>query len=617
MSEERHTQAGDAAPHVLHHLEDMLVLAVLAVMAMFPLVEVVGREFLGGGVPGSIPIVLQMTLWITFLGAALAARSNRLLALATDTFLPEPWRSRVRLATSFVAVVITALLCLASADLVRVDYSFGDRAAWSIPVWVFASVMPLSFLLISVRLVHHAAWNWPRRLVAAAGLPVAAALVWLPGIDAQSLMLPFGVLILVATAFGMPIFTAIGGAALLLFWAEGTPMSAVPGEAYRMSTSPMLPAIPLFTLAGYILAAGGASQRLLRLSTALVGWMPGGLAIVVTLVLAFFTPLTGASGVTILAMGGLLLPMLVKGRYTDRSSVGLVTVSGSIGVLFPPSLPVILYAYYAELDLDRLFIAGIVPGLILVMAVAAWGAWRGVVSGAQRSPFSARELRESLWQAKWEVLLPVVILVGIFGGFATLVEASAITVLYALIIECVVYRELHWRRDIVRVAIESSTLIGGFMIILGVALGLTNYLIIAQVPMHTLAWVQEYIQSPYVFLLTLNLLLIVVGALMDIYSAIIVCVPLIAPMAAAYGINPVHLGIIFLVNMQLGYLMPPMGENLFLSAYRFDRSLVSIYRCTLPYVVIILLVVLLITYVPGLSMWLPETVIGVSETGRR
>jgi C4-dicarboxylate transporter DctM subunit len=606
--EEPHPDTGGTRPHLLHRLEDLLALTVLAVMTIFPLVEVVGREILTSGIPGSISIVLQMTLWITFLGAALAARSDRLLALATDTFLPPPWRSRVRLTTSFVAVVITALLCMASLDLMRVDFRFGDRAAWSIPVWVFTAVMPLSFALMVLRLVRHAADDWRRRLVPAAGIPAAAALVWLPGIDPQAMVLPLGAVILVATAFGMPIFAAIGGAALLLFWGEGTPISAVPGEAYRMSTSPMLPAIPLFTFAGYILATGGASQRLLRLSTALVGWMPGGLAIVVTLVLAFFTPLTGASGVTILAMGGLLLPMLVKGHYADRSSVGLVTVSGSIGVLFPPSLPVILYAYYAELDLDQLFIAGIVPGIILVLAVAAWGAWRGVASGAQRSPFSARELGRALWSAKWEVLLPVVILTGIFGGFATLVEASAITVLYALIVECLVCRELDWRRDIARVAIESTTLIGGFMIILGVALGLTNYLIIAQVPMHTLEWVQAYIQSPYVFLLTLNLLLIVVGALMDIYSAIIVCVPLIVPMAAAYGINPVHLGIIFLVNMQLGYLMPPMGENLFLSAYRFDRSLVSIYRSTLPYVAIILVVVLLITYLPGLSLWLPEAV---------
>jgi tripartite ATP-independent transporter DctM subunit len=279
-------------------------------------------------------------------------------------------------------------------------------------------------------------------------------------------------------------------------------------------------------------------------------------------------------------------------------------VSGSIGVLFPPSLPVILYAYYAELRLGDLFIAGLVPGVVLVVVVASWAAWTGTREGAVRSQFSGSELLGALWGARFEILLPVVILVGIFGGFATLVEASALTVLYAFVIECLLFRELHWRRDIIRVVIESATMIGGFMIILSVALGLTNYLIIAQIPMHVLSWVQEFIESPYVFLLMLNLLLIVVGALMDIYSAIIVLVPLIAPMAGAYGIHPVHLGIIFLANMQLGYLMPPMGENLFLSAYRFDKPLAEVYRCVLPYLGIILVAVLAITYIPALTLWL-------------
>jgi tripartite ATP-independent transporter DctM subunit len=371
-----------------------------------------------------------------------------------------------------------------------------------------------------------------------------------------------------------------------------------------MSTAPMLPAIPLFTLAGYILSTGGSSQRLLRLCSALVGWMPGGLAIVVTLVLAFFTPLTGASGITILAMGGLLLPMLREAHYTERHAIGLVTVSGSIGVLFPPSLPVILYAYYAELTLDRLFIAGLLPGFVLVTVVAAWGAWRGWRGGAVRTPLQGRALGIALWDAKWDILLPVVTLTSIFGGFATLVEAAALTVLYAIVVECLVYRELRVTRDIPHVALESVTMVGGFMIILGVALGLTNYLIIAQIPMHALAWVQERIHSPALFLLALNVLLIIVGALMDIYSAIIVVVPLIAPMATAYAIDPIHLGIVFLANMQLGYLMPPMGENLFLSAYRFNQPLARIYRSTFPYVVILLGAVLLITYVPWITLWL-------------
>jgi tripartite ATP-independent transporter DctM subunit len=303
-------------------------------------------------------------------------------------------------------------------------------------------------------------------------------------------------------------------------------------------------------------------------------------------------------------MGGLLLPMMLEARYSERDAVGLVTVSGSIGVLFPPSLPVILYAYYAELTLDRLFIAGLLPGLVLVAVVAGWGAWSGWHGGAVRTPFQARKLGIALWEAKWDIMIPVVTLTSIFGGFATLVEAAALTVLYAIVLEYLVYRELSVTRDTTRVAIESATMVGGFMIILGVALGLTNYLIIAQIPMHALAWVQEFIHAPALFLLALNVLLIVVGALMDIYSAIIVIVPLIAPMAAAYGIDPIHLGIIFLANMQLGYLMPPMGENLFLSAYRFDQPLARIYQSAFPYVVILLCAVLLITYVPAITLCL-------------
>lgn len=586
-----------------HRLEDGVCVVVFGVMGVLPLVEVVAREGFGMGLAGSIPIVQHMTLTISFLGAALAARTGRLLALSTGAFLPARWRSVAETMQAFVSVAVTTLLAFASAQLVGIDRTYGDIAAWGIPIWIFTAVMPIGFVLIAVRLALCASSTRIGAMIAALGCVVPLVFLLGLGPDNTALVSVLGVIIIAATLLGMPIYAALGGAALLLFWQEGTPISAVPGEAYRMSTSPMLPAIPLFTLAGYVLAAGGSSQRLLRLFSAAVGWMPGGLAVVVTLVLAFFTPLTGASGVTILAMGGVLLPMLMRSRYTEANALGLVTVSGSIGVLFPPSLPVILYAYYAEIDLDEMFIAGLIPGILLVIAVAAWAAWRGVAGGATRTTFDGRELGGALWHAKWDVLLPGVVLLGIFGGFATLVEAAALTVLYALVLECVVFKELPWR-EVVRVGVESAAMIGGFMIILSVALGLTNYLIIAQIPMQVLEWVRAAIESPYVFLLLLNLLLIVVGAAMDIYSAIIVVVPLIAPMAMVYGIHPVHLGIVFLANMQLGYLMPPMGENLFLSAYRFNKPLAELYRYVLPYVGIIAVVVLIITFVPAFTLWL-------------
>lgn len=589
---------------VFERLENGLSLLVLGIMCVMLLGEIVAREWFGRSISGSVAIVQHMTLWMTFLGAALAARSDRLLALSMGPYLPARWRQGVKVLTALLAVGVTSCLFLASLQLVQIDHTYGDTVAWGIPVWVFSAIMPLGFAMIIGRLIWHAAAAWRGRVLAAMGLCTPLLFGLVPELQIAGWILPVSAIILLGTAVGMPIYAALGSIALLLFWEEGTPIAAVPGETYRMSTAPMLPALPLFTLAGYILSAGGSSQRLLRLCAALVGWIPGGLAIVVTLVLAFFTPLTGASGITILAMGGLLLPMLREAQYTERHAIGLVTVSGSIGVLLPPSLPVILYAYDAALPLDRLFIAGLLPGCVLVTVVAAWGAWRGWRGGAVRTPFEGRARGLALWDAKWDLLLPVVTLTSIFGGFATLVEAAALTVLYALALACLVYRELRVSRDIPRVAIESATMVGGFMIILGVALGLTNYLIMAQIPMHALAWVQAFIRSPGLFLLALNVLLIIVGALMDIYSAIIVIVPLIAPMAAAYAVDPIHLGIIFLANMQLGYLMPPMGENLFLSAYRFDQPLARIYRSTLPYVMILLGAVLLITYVPWITLCL-------------
>jgi tripartite ATP-independent transporter DctM subunit len=331
--------------------------------------------------------------------------------------------------------------------------------------------------------------------------------------------------------------------------------------------------------------------------------MPGGLAVATTLVLAFFTPLTGASGVTILSMGGLLLPVLVRAKYPERPAIGLVTVSGSIGLLIPPSLPVILYGVTAGLSIKELFIGGAIPGLLLILLVASWGARVGTRSGAVRTPFDAREARGALWEAKWELLLPVAILGSYFGGFATLVEAAALAVVLTLLLECVIYRELSIVRDIPKVFVECATLVGGFLIILGSALAFTTHLILAEVPMHALALVRTYIDSPLVFLLALNVFLLIVGGLMDIYSAIFVVVPLITPMAAAYGIDPLHLGIIFLANLELGYLTPPMGENLFLSAYRFDQPLPTLFRSVIPFWVLLLVGVLLITYVPALTLW--------------
>ena len=589
---------------VLARLEDAASVIVLVSMVGLALLEAVARTWLGGAIPGSIVVVQHLTLWITILGAALAARTDRLLALSTRSLFPAWIRPGIQIFTSGLAAGVTACLVLASLDLVRIEREAGDVVAWGIPVWVALAIMSAGLALIAGRLIWGAATNLKGQTLAALGLLIPVAFGFVASLDQPDLLFPALLLIVIATALGLPIYTAIGGAALLLFWYDGTPITAIPNETYRLTVNPLLPTIPLFALGGYILAEGGASRRLMRLFTAFFGWMPGGLAVVTTLVLAFFTPLTGASGVTILSMGGLFLPVLTRARYPERTSLGLVTVSGSIGLLFPPSLPVILYAFYVNQPLERLFIGGFLPGVLLVSVVAGWGAYQGWSHGAPRSEFRPREAASAVREARWELFLPVLILIAFLAGVvASLVEVAALVVGYALLVECLVYRDLGISRDLPRIFRECASLVGGFMIIICVALGFTEFLILAEVPTQALDWVQTHIDSPWVFLLALNVFLIIVGALMDIYSAVIVVVPLIAPMAAAYGIDPTHLGIIFLANMELGYLMPPMGENLFLSSYRFDKSLTQVYRSTLPYVVILLIAVLLITYVPSLTLW--------------
>jgi tripartite ATP-independent transporter DctM subunit len=398
----------------------------------------------------------------------------------------------------------------------------------------------------------------------------------------------------------------LGGAALILFWGAGQPVASISLDHYRLVTNPTLPTIPLFTMAGYFLAEGGASKRLIRVFQALVGQFRGGPAIVTALVCAFFTSFTGASGVTILALGGLLMPILLAARYSEKTALGLLTGAGSLGLLFPPCLPLILYAIIARITIEQMFLGGIVPGVLLVAMTAWWGVRQGSKEAAATKAFDAREAARALWDAKWELLLPVVALASLFGGFATPVEAAALTALYAFVVETFIYRDLKILRDVPRVMSECGLLVGGVLLILGVALGFTNYLVDAQVPMRALEWVTASIHSRWLFLLLLNVLLLIVGCLMDIFSAIVVVVPLIVPMGEAFGIDPVHLGIIFLANLELGYLTPPVGLNLFLASYRFGKPLSEVYRAAVPMLLVLLTGVLLITYLPPLTTTLPR-----------
>jgi tripartite ATP-independent transporter DctM subunit len=557
---------------VINRMEDLLPILILAVMSILPLIDSLGRLVGRNGISGSIVLVQHLTLWIAVTGAMLAARSDRLLALSTQSMLPDKFSRPIKLVTSALAAGVTTCILLASLDHVRIERNAGGIVSWGIPVWVMISIIPISFAVLTGRLIWHAASSTRGRLLASIGLLIPLSFELFTSAGDTGVLIPACLAILIATALGMPIFASIGGAALLMFWLDGTPLNSVPMQAYRLTVSPMLPAIPLFALAGYILAEGGSSKWLTRLFSALVGWMPGGTAFAITLVLAFFTPLTGASGMTILSMGGLFLPILLKAGYPYKTSVGLITVAGSIGLLFPPSLPVFLYAFKAEQSCRDLFVGGFLPGVLLVLVVGGWAALRGHFSGATTTPFRFSESIAAVCESKWELLLPVALLACFAGGYATLVETAALTVLLAFVIECLIHKDLRILHDLPRVFVECATLVGGFLIILCVALGFTNYLILAQVPDLALTWTQAHIQNPRLFLLALNILLVIVGALMDIYSAIIDVVPLIAPMAAPYGNNPIHLGIIFLSNMELGYLMPPWEK------ISFFRLTVSINR---------------------------------------
>ena len=410
--------------------------------------------------------------------------------------------------------------------------------------------------------------------------------------------------IVICALCGAPLFIIFGALAMLMFAINGIDTQAVIIEMLRMASAPTLIAIPLFTFAGYLLAESKSPQRLVNLYRALFGWMPGGLAICAFVICAFFTSFNGASGVTIIAIGGLIYPLLIQQGYKERFSLGLLTTGGSLGLLFPPSLPLILYALMAQVNVDALFLAGIVPGLFLILLLSLYSVRAGFKFKVERQPFDPRLVWPAIKGAAWILPLPFLILGGIYGGFFAASEAAAVTVFYVLFVELFIYRDLKLTRDIPRIATESMILVGGVLVILGCALGFTNFLVDQQVPMKILEYMRQFISSKLVFLLALNVFLLIVGCLMDIFSAIIVVVPLIAPIAKEFGVNPIHLGIIFLTNLEIGYIHPPLCLNLFISNLRFKKSILQLSVAVLPFLAILLTALIVITYVPDLSLWL-------------
>jgi len=411
-------------------------------------------------------------------------------------------------------------------------------------------------------------------------------------------------LILIALALlGLPLFIALGAGGIYASFTSELDPSGLIIELYRLANQPNLITIPLFTFAGMTMAAGGGPKRLIKLFNALLGWMPGGLAMAAIVSCAFFTAFTGASGVTIIALGGLLYPLFIQSNYSEKFSLGLLTSSGSLGLLFPPSLAILLYGIVSGTSIDELFLAGIVPGLILLVLLSLYSYKSSLAWHAPTNSFSFTSLLSAARESIWDIFLPVLVMLGIFGGFVTVSEAAAVTATYALFIESVIYKEINLKNNLPNILIDTAKLVGSILIILGVAMGLTNILIDSQLPSRLLDFTESYIDSQLQFLLALNVFLLLIGAMMDIFSAIVVVVPLIMPLANRYQVDPVHLGIIFLANLEIGYMTPPVGINLFIASQRFGKSILTLFQSTMPFLLIMLIWLLMISYVPGLTLW--------------
>jgi C4-dicarboxylate transporter, DctM subunit len=410
-------------------------------------------------------------------------------------------------------------------------------------------------------------------------------------------------ILIVLILLGAPLFAVIATSAIIGTHSDGANLSVVVSDFFQLSETPVLVAIPLFTFAGFVLSAGQAPRRLVRLSQALLGWLPGGLAIISLVACALFTAFTGASGVTIIALGALLLPALRQSGYDEPFSLGLITASGSLGLLFAPSLPLILYGVVAQAPIDDLFLAGVLPGVLILAMLTIYSYWRNRRASYALTQRSGREIWAAIKEARWDLPMPVVVLGGIYSGYFAVSEAAAVTALYVTIIELVVLREVRLR-DLPTIMRESMVLVGAIFIILGVSLASTSYMIGVEVPEKLFASVSGFVTGPRSFLLVLLVFLLILGAILDIFSATVLVVPLILPIATQYGVNPIHLGIVFIATMELGYLMPPVGLNLFIASHRFDKQITSIYWATQPFLIVAIIAVAIIAFWPGLSLML-------------
>lgn len=608
----------------LRKAENGIAVGAFLLLALLPAVEIFLRSLFQLGVPGYNGYVFHLVLVIAFVGGMITSRENRHLAMTAGlAYSRGEVKTGLQTIVAFVSVSVATALAWSALVLVLIGFEPGTSVGF-VPVHVFAAAMPAGFAVMAIRFFMRTPAGRGRRAVVGLAFVVGTFFALSSGYNALFLLgreippafdtvmgvwygyswyatIPITILIVLSAGIGVPIFVVLAGVALMLFSRSGGSLEVIPLEGYTMLTGNTIPAIPLFTLAGFILSESKAGERLVRLFRSFFGWAPGGMAVAAVLVSTFFTTFTGASGVTILALGGLLYFILTdSGKYSERFSTGLLTGSGSIGLLFPPSLAIILYGAVAQVNISHLFIGGILPGLLLVIAMSATGVYAAVRNGVSTVPFDREEAWSALLDAMWEVLLPAVILAFYFGGLTTLVETSAIAVVYAFIVETLIHKEISLRR-IPDVILKSVPIVGGVLIILAAARGLSSYIIDAEIPTQLSAWVEANIGSRFVFLVLLNVALLVTGCIMDLYSAILVVAPLVIPLGSLFGVDPVHLGVVFLANLGLGFITPPVGLNLFLASYRFGQPLVRIYRSVLPFFALQIVILLIVTYVPWFS----------------
>jgi C4-dicarboxylate transporter DctM subunit len=582
-------------------IENYLLALIFSLAITLPLIEIILRATLKVGIVGVTSIVQHLILAVGMLGAAIAARDERLLTLAFSNFIRGRLGVLARVLNRLVSATVSILLLMTAVVFTIAERKSGMAWVYGIPVWIAELPLSFGFSLIAWRLIRQTSNSLARKIAAGIfSLTLAAGIeqltIYPSNWTTPTLFLLFG-----ATLLGAPIFAAIGGSAFFLLTSNGVPAAAIAVDHYGLAMNSSLPAIPMFTLAGFLLAQSSAPQRLVNLFNAIFGRIPGGPAIVTVLACTFFTSFTGASGVTVLALGGLVMPLLESTGYSMRPALGLVTSAGLPGTLLMPALPLILYAIVADIGIHDMFIGGILPTLLMVILISVWGITQQQSGKATNSGGGEPRILKSLWEAKWELSVPLIPMTALLSGRATPMETAALTACYVLLITVAIRKDLNLLTDVPAVITECGLIVGGILLIMGLALGLTDFFVDAQIPDRIVEWVTHLVQSKYLFLLAVNFSLLAAGSLIEIYPAILVLAPIVSHVGKAFNINPVHLGMIFLSNMELGYLTPLVGLNLFFAAYRFDKPVLEVFRAVLPLFIVLAFGVLMITYLPWLS----------------